>query len=357
MPPDRPVSSEIARMVDACANRAREAARTLEDVARFVLCDQRLTGRLKEIRHELTGALGAIDPGVRRAWRQTSGDVGTGLSTAAERARAGLGPIVEAAGARLGEALRSIEEALKTVDAGAAARIERLRYLAYDAARDVRLGLGTGRGRPWRLCVLLTEAACVCPWEVVAEAAISAGADCVQLREKGMSDRELLARARRLVEVARAGPAGPAAVIINDRPDIALLAGADGAHLGQTDMAVRDVRRLAGFSLLVGVSCATPEDAQRAARDGADYLGLGPMFASGTKPKPALAGPALIEAICADAACARLPHLAISGIDAGNVAELARVGCRGVAVCAAVCGARDPGAATASLLACLDAGA
>src|SRR5690606_21950697 len=103
------------------------------------------------------------------------------------------------------------------------------------------------------------------------------------LREKELSDRELLARARRLVGIAREKDRS-VAVIINDRPDIALLAGADGVHLGQTDLTVADVRRIAGFELLVGVSCSTLAQAQQAAREGADYLGLGPMFASRTKP-------------------------------------------------------------------------
>lgn len=343
-------------MLDACANRAREACRTLEDVARFVLCDQELTSRLKAIRHGLTGALAAIDAGMRLAGRETASDVGAGVSIETEQARAGLGAIVEAAGSRLGEGLRSIEEALKSIEPGAAAAVEGLRYEAYDASRDVRMALGTGRPRQWRLCVLVTEAACNRPWEEVVSAAIDAGADCLQLREKGLPDRELLHRARRLVALARAGDGArggsrPAPVaIINDRPDIALLAGADGIHLGQEDLAVRDVRRLVGFSLMLGVTCATAEQARTAAREGADYLGLGPMFLSGTKPKPQLAGPALVQAVCDEPACARLPHLAISGVTPDNIDELRRAGCRGIAVCAAVCGAKDPGAATASLL-------
>src|SRR5690606_37555206 len=123
----------------------REAARTLEDVARFVLSDEDLVRQCKTLRHDLTGLLAGL-AGRGIASRSTAGDVGTGISTAAEGERAGLGAVVEAAGARLGEGLRSIEEALKAAGAEHTAReAERLRYLGYDVAKAVRMALGTGR--------------------------------------------------------------------------------------------------------------------------------------------------------------------------------------------------------------------
>jgi len=344
----------LPRLIDANANRAREGLRVLEDLARFVLADERACADLKGIRHDLVGALAALplDRAVLLAWRDTAGDVGTGIKTAAEADRPDLPSVAAAAAGRLAEALRAIEEAAKALPAPDAARaVERLRYRAYDAAAAVERALGTGRARQWRLCVLITELLCTHrSWERVAQLAIEGGADCLQLREKALDAAELLRRARRLVEIAR--PRG-VSVVINDRVDIALAAGADGVHLGQADLPVRDARRIAGNALLIGVSTANLEQARAAARDGADYCGLGPMFPSATKPKPALAGPDYLRAYLAEPLASRLPHLAISGITPDNIAHLTAAGCRGIAVSSAVCSASDPSSAARTLLSAL----
>jgi thiamine-phosphate pyrophosphorylase len=176
----------------------------------------------------------------------------------------------------------------------------------------------------------------------------------VQLREKALEGGELLARARRLVEIVREvrgeERAGLPAVVVNDRPDVALLAGADGVHLGQTDLPIAEVRRLAGFRLLVGVSTANLEQARAAVRGGADYCGVGPMFATRTKDKPVLSGPEYLRGYVGDPATSLRPHLAIGGITPENVGRLYEVGCRGIAVSAVVCGAEDPAGVCRALL-------
>ena len=328
---------QVHRLIDANANRAREALRVMEDAARFVLDDAGLCARLKELRHGLRGALGSVDRGLLVAWRDTPGDVGTAVSTPSEGERDGVRGVALAAAARLSEALRAIEEGMKAVGADGAA-VEALRYRAYDVERDLTLALGSGRGRQWTLCVLLSEALCRLAWERVAELAVAGGADCVQLREKGMADSELLARARALRKITR----GKADLIINDRPDVAVLCGGDGVHLGQSDMSVGDARRIVGFDLLVGVSTSGMEQARAAVRAGGDYVGLGPMFASTTKPKEHLAGPDYLREYLTDPITSAHPHLAISGITPENAGELARLGCRGVAVSSAVCASDRP---------------
>jgi thiamine-phosphate pyrophosphorylase len=349
----------VARIIDANANRAREALRVMEDAARFGLNDGELSGRLKGLRHDLRPALAALgesaglDPGVLIASRDTEGDVGTRISTEAEGRRSGLRDVAAAAGARLGEALRSMEEAAKAAGADASG-LEALRYRGYTAEKMLLAAFGTGRAVQWRLCVLLTDSLCAGRgWERVASEAIDGGADCLQLREKELEGRELLRRARRLVQMAH--PRG-VAVVVNDRLDIALLAGADGVHVGQDDLSVEDVRRLAGRRLLVGVSTANMEQARAAARAGADYCGVGPMFATMTKHKPVLSGPAYLREYLADPLTARVPHLAIGGIAVGNVGELVAAGCLGIAVSSAVCGADDPRDACARLRRVADRG-
>lgn len=353
----RGVHAGVLRLVDANINRATEALRVADDLSRFLLDDADLCGRFKALRHELIAAVAALpgDAGARLAARDTVGDVGTAVAGPGEYARPNAAAVAQSACGRLGEALRSIEEAAKLLGGvGAARAVEGLRYRAYTAGAALVLKLGAGGVRQWRLCVLITESLCTHhAWDRVAELALAGGADCLQLREKALDSGALLARARRLVEIARANadPNGSrATVVINDRPDIALLAGADGVHVGQTDLPVAEVRRLAGFTLAVGVSTSNLEQARRARADGADSVGLGPMFASGTKPKPTLAGVEYLRAFLADPALAGLPHLAISGISPDNVGELWAAGCGGVAVSSVVCGAPRPDEACRALL-------
>jgi thiamine-phosphate pyrophosphorylase len=176
-------------------------------------------------------------------------------------------------------------------------------------------------------------------------AAIDGGAECVQLREKHLSDRELLGRATALTEVAHSRNA---LCIINDRPDIALAAGADGVHVGQDDLAVADVRRVAGGNLLVGKSTHSRQEVAAAAPERPDYLAIGPMFASHTKPETQalVSRDALIEAARSEFAG---PIVAIGGIDAHNVSELVSAGVNRVAVCGAVIGVEDPRAAARAI--------
>lgn len=335
-------------MLDANLNRAREAARTLEDVARFGLDDQTLAAGFKHIRHTLRQAVevAGVDPVQLMNSRDTESDVGVGNKTDAEFRRDGLAGIAAAAGPRLTEALRVIEETLKTLGPTAAGLIERARYDAYTLEQRLADRLSRPR-RQWRLCVLLTAE--LCPggdWERVAKAAIEGGADCLQLREKALDGGELLRRARVLVAIAR--PRG-VSVIVNDRADVAAAADADGVHLGQTDLPVAEARRIVGPRRLIGVSTARIEEAHAAADADADSCGLGPMFPSGTKPKPTLAGPAYLRAYLDDPKARALPHLAISGIDAGRARELAALGCLGVAVSSAICAAEDPERATRAI--------
>jgi thiamine-phosphate pyrophosphorylase len=328
----------LARILDANLNRAREALRVMEDVARFTLNDALLSERLKSLRHRLREALVPIDRGLLLAWRDTEGDVGTAIEALGEYGRDGVRGVTFAAGSRLTEALRTIEEAAKGLGHTTVAReVEAIRYAAYTAESELGLALGSSARRQWRLCVLITESLCKYhPWDRVAQEAIGGGADCLQLREKTLESGELVRRARRLVELARGRGVS---VIVNDRPDVALAAGADGVHLGQEDMSTEDVRRLAGFGLIIGVSTENMEQALRAVREGADYCGVGPMFATQTKMKPRLAGPAYLREYLSECTT---PHLAIGGIGPANITELVQAGCRGVAVSSCVCAAEDP---------------
>lgn len=167
--------------------------------------------------------------------------------------------------------------------------------------------------------------------------ALSGGATCLQLRDKQMPSRQRLERARR---VHRLTQAAAVPLIINDRVDIAMAAGAEGVHLGQDDLPCVEVRKMVGASLIIGVSAETVDEARRAERDGADYLGVGPMFATATKDDAGQpVGPGRLKLI---QAAVDLLCVGIGGITLDRVDRVIAAGARGVAVISAVFGAADP---------------
>ena len=182
------------------------------------------------------------------------------------------------------------------------------------------------------------------PTENIVRAAVAGGVTCVQLREKDCGTREFLVEARKLLAILR--PLG-VPLIINDRVDVALAAGADGVHVGQQDLPLADVRRLAPAGWIVGVSAESVEDAIHAVQGGADYIGASPVFATPTKADHA--PPLELDGLRAIRAAVKLPLVAIGGIHAGNARDVIRAGADGLAVVSAIVAAADPRAAAADL--------
>ena len=328
------MNGPILRLLDANSNRAREALRVLEDYARFVLDDAVVSNDLKVLRHDLTD-ISRTWTADAILWRDTPGDVGTSNKTAGELQRQDLASVVVAAGKRLGEALRAIEEFLKINAPASSEKVEALRHWFYDIEQRIDQTLRPAkRFANVRLYVLITQSVCRLPWLEVAEQALVGGADCLQLREKDLDSGEFLSRARLLVEICRRHRA---LCIINDRPDIAVLSGADGVHVGQQDLAPADVRKIVGSAKLVGVSTHNLEQARAAHGSGADYIGIGPCFVSGTKTRDFVAGLEIARDV---ARWAPIPAVAIAGITAANVDEVIKAGVHAVAATAAVCSAR-----------------
>jgi len=171
----------------------------------------------------------------------------------------------------------------------------------------------------------------------VVEAALRGGATAVQLREKNLPTRRLLEEARELRRLTlREG----ALFIVNDRPDVALAVEADGVHIGDDDMPLQDCRRILGDSFLVGVSADSPEEAKEAQKQGADYLGCGPVYATTTKTDAGVPlGPGGLEEICRSV---EVPVVGIGGIDVENAAAVMEAGVFGIAVISAVVSANSP---------------
>ena len=185
------------------------------------------------------------------------------------------------------------------------------------------------------------------PLTVVA-GALAGGAPVVQVRAKGCTDRELYDFAVRVATLcADAG----ALCLVDDRPDVAVAVGAGGTHLGAMDLPVAAARRVVGPGHVLGGTCREPVSAAALVAEGADYLGVGPSYATATKaglPDPL--GPAGVGAV---AAAVDVPVIAIGGITAARVPELLAAGAYGVAVVGAVSDAADPAEAVRGLLAVL----
>jgi thiamine-phosphate pyrophosphorylase len=338
-----PVS--LLRILDAAANRGREGLRVIEDYVRFVLDDRHLTDVCKQLRHDLTAAASQMSTDSRIAARETQEDVGTVLTAANERCRGDFAGVVRANFARLQESLRSLEEFGKIADANLGEAFKQLRYRTYTLERAVEITRGSvERLADVRLYVLVAARPTPDEFERLVRSLVEAGVGAIQLRDKQLGDRELLARARLLRTLTRETKT---LCIVNDRPDLAALAGADGVHVGQEEISVKDARQIVGPEALVGVSTHSIEQARQAVFDGASYIGVGPTFPSETKQFEQFPGIALLQAVAAEI---RLPAFAIGGITAENLAEVLAAGFSRIAVSGAVSSAADPAEGARGLL-------
>jgi len=333
------------RIVDANFNRAREALRVMEEYCRFGLNCGPLSERAKRLRHELCANVGRLDAGQLVAGRDTLGDVGIGQKVVGANhhspllERKSLKDCFTAGAKRLTEALRAMAEVTQLEDHSVAEAIERLRYDAYTLEKDIVLfSEPVERFNRVRLYVLITSNL---PADVLSLASKCAGggADCIQLRAKDIPDDRLFALAVEFVELCREMGAMS---IMNDRADIAAAAGADGVHLGQSDLPVEQVRRLQLTPLVIGKSTHSLRELEAALPSLPSYVSLGPAFATPTKPAIKIAGEDYIRQGLARLEGTGVSHVAIGGITADNVEEVFQAGAERVAVCAAITKAADP---------------
>jgi thiamine-phosphate pyrophosphorylase len=176
-------------------------------------------------------------------------------------------------------------------------------------------------------------------YDAMVRAACEGGADIVQFRDKLITGRERYTVATRLRKICRDANV---LFIVNDALEVALTVQADGVHLGQDDLPVAEAKKLMHpmgvKNFLVGASTHSLEQALEAEKQGADYIGIGPVFATPTKPTYNPVGVELVRAVTSHV---KVPHVAIGGIDVSNVAEVLAAGAQRVAVVRAVCGAAD----------------
>jgi len=346
----------IERLLDANLDRAREGLRVIEDWCRFGLARPDLVSRTKDFRQRL----GRCHQARYKLARHTATDPAAGMAHGAQAERQGAAAVVAANCGRVQEALRVLEEFGRAQPGPLAAEAAAIRYGLYDLEVDV---LRAAAGPAWRRellqqCQLYLVTSPVANLEAVVAAALGAGVRLVQYRAKAdapaggapaggpaITDQQRLADARALRELcARHG----ALFLVNDRLDLALAVDADGVHLGQDDLPPAIARSLLGPDRLIGRSTNRLEQLHQAVADGCDYVGVGPVNATPTKPGR---DPVGLDYVRQAAAASPIPFFAIGGIDATTLDGALAAGASRVAVVRAITQAPDAGAASAALLA------
>lgn len=319
------------RIIDANLNRASEAARVVEDIARFHISSAALAAEAKSIRHtirKLPDTLG-IDNLQLLESRDAESDV---LRAEVRSPRNNMQDIACANFKRLEEAFRVLEE----VAPSASAVLSNLRYQSYSLEKRMVRLLGCRSADVLAgpcLYAIVTRNMVPDPLAFIGSI-VGGGCGLVQLREKSLEDRDFLEYAAASREItAKAG----ALLIINDRPDICRAVGADGVHVGQEDMHPEKARDIVGNDRIVGVSTHSEEEVHRACRDGADYIGFGPVFETKTKDRPAVSPEALKHAVDISI----VPVYAIGGIGPENVSVIVDAGTRCAAACSSLTLVKD----------------
>ena len=339
-------TASIDRLIDANLDRAREGLRVLEDWARFGLDRPDLVARSKDLRQRL----GLLHRDSYKQARHTASDSAAGLKHPAQSARTAPKQIVAANAARVQEALRVLEEFGRGIDPPLAEAAASCRYRLYDLEVDLLRAHHDGDARRSLLGRCSLYLIVGAGSESAVAGALEAGVRIVQYRAKAsesLDDRQRLSEAQ---ELRRLCHSHGALFLVNDRVDLALAAEADGVHLGQGDLPLPVARRLLGPDRLIGCSTHAPAQLHRAVAEGCDYVGVGPVNATPTKPGREPVGLAYVAA--AEAECP-VPFFAIGGIDLGNLAAVVAAGARRVAVVRAIAAAPDPRAASAALLGAL----
>lgn len=337
----------VHRILDAAANRAVEGIRVVEDYLRFGENEPFLCAEAKNLRHELAQALLLFPEEHRLAFRNTTNDVGTVIEGEQEYHRSSPEDVLRANFSRFQESLRSLEEYGKVVSPDFSRTIEQLRYRSY-TLQKMLFHAKTARNRLLKaeLYVLVDARNSEQEFLELVRAVISGGADLIQLREKNKDDQTLLARAKLLKQLTRSTESTETLFIMNDRPDIALLAKADGVHLGQDELPVHEVRTLVGAEMLIGLSTHSIEQARDAMKQGVDYIGVGPVFPSRTKSFEQFPGLELLKQVAAEIS---IPAFAIGGIDRNRLDAVSGTGITRIAVQNAVCDSDSPEEMTRSL--------
>jgi len=348
------MTEQRLRIIDANLNRAGEGLHLLEELARLTLDYAELTKQLKAMRHEIVRGDLAFNKELIQS-RNSESDVGVDIEVPGEEGRE-LPIIVVANARRVQEALRILEEMSRVPDKTLSLdpeKFKKARFALYTIERALlsrllrrdKIGLLTGL-----YAIIDSQQLGKRKHIEVAGQLIRGGAKAIQLRHKLDSKDELLSIARKLKNLCSENSV---LFIMNDYLDIALAVGADGLHLGQKDLPVKEARKLLPIDMILGVSVTTVEQAKVAEGGGADYIAVGSMYPTSSKETARVVGLEMLRKV---RGVVSVPLVAIGGINRDNAGEVAAAGADGVAVISAILGAGDVEGAARQLIKAFEAG-
>lgn len=328
-----------SRLLDANINRAAEGLRVLEDIARFSFNQQELSAELRGLRHTVRDLSRGRDSSLLAA-RNVAEDVGKSTSgQSLSDQRSGLRDTAQANFKRVQEAARTLEEVLKAQGEYAAGKqLEQLRFAVYEL--ESRFLPLFQRALPAGIYGILGEKFSRGRSNAdVARQMTDAGVRIIQYREK-LKDKSIRAIYEECLSIRRITAEAGALFIVNDYAEIALMVGADGVHQGQDDLPVSELRRIAP-GLLIGCSTHSPEQAEQAVRDGADYIGVGPIFSTQTKED--VCAPVGLNYLDYVAKNVHIPFVAIGGIKRETLPQALAHGAKTVCLVTEIIGADNIG--------------
>ncbi len=334
-------NQDVAQLIDANLDRAREGLRVIEDWSRFGLNNKAFVIILKDWRQQL----GREHHEFYKKARSTSTDRGAGLKHPAQSTRVHPKEIVAANFARVQEALRVLEEFTRITHPELSRISADIRYKVYDLEIDIL----KASNHKIRLKILNNCNLCLItrPHPQLLKTvslALKAGVRMVQFRCKEGTDLENIRLAK---DIASSCKSHNSLFIINDRIDIAIASNADGIHLGQEDIPIKIARELVGPEKIIGLSTHSVKQIESAEKEPCDYLGVGPIYKSHSKPNEKSIGTDFIKKVANQI---NIPWFAIGGINKVNISEINRLGARKIALINAIMSAEDPYTASKELL-------
>lgn len=313
------------RIADVNLNRMSESLKFLEDIARFTFEHRTLVSYIRTLRRDFLKVKKTLSVPSLVKYRASRTDLGRSNRFDAT-ARASTQATIVANFARAKEAARILEEVCKSADRQAGIWMKMIRFQLYDLEKTFIAHMQ--RTFDPRLYVIIDERyASRYRIEYIIPLLVRSGTTMIQLRVHKMPDRIFV---RTGMRIRRTLKNTEVKFIINNRVDIALACNADGVHLGQRDMPVVKARQIMGEHAILGASAHTMQQARRAEKQGADYLGAGAIFPTSTKTDARVRGLSVLKAICA---ATKLPVVGIGGITDRNCRKVLRAGAAGIAVC------------------------
>ncbi|MCK5541979.1 MAG: thiamine phosphate synthase [Desulfobacterales bacterium] len=316
------------RIIDANINRSAEGLRVLEDIARFTFNSTQISSDLRKLRHGIRFTFKGKEDKLLLS-RDAAFDVGKEISQMSKTdARVNLKDTCLSNFKRVEEAFRSIEEQLKTKGEYETGKlVEQNRFVLYSLEKTM-FSLFKKK-LPQGIYGILGEKFSLGKTNIeVAKEMVNAGIDILQYREK-LNYKSIKQIYDECLEIREITKQAGVSFIVNDYADIALMVNADGIHAGQDDLPAAELKKIAG-DMMVGISTHSPEQAQKAVKDGADYIGVGPVFA--TKTKEDVCDPVGFEYLDYVVKNIDIPFVAIGGIKRSNLSQVIMHGAKTISL-------------------------